>query len=109
MFRKWKSLKKWMKVVISEKTKSLSKILEEKMFLSNAFYQKILLNHQTLCSEVRNLSFTSFLSRDPISKEDLLIKKSDKIKEFSMSMHAFSKKMHENSTKGINVILATLK
>lgn len=28
MFRKWKSLKKWMKVVISEKTKAISKILE---------------------------------------------------------------------------------
>lgn len=50
------------------------------MFLTNAFYQKILLNHQTLCNEVRNLSFSNFLSRDPISKEDLLIKKSEKTK-----------------------------
>lgn len=46
------------------------------MFLTNPLYQKILLNHQTLCSEIQNLSFTTFLRRDPISKEDLLIKKS---------------------------------
>jgi hypothetical protein len=64
------------------------------MFLTNPLYQRILVNHQTLCSEIQNLSFTTFLRRDPISKEDLLIKKSENIKEFSMTLHAFSKKMH---------------
>ena len=108
-FRKWKALKKWMKVISSEKFKSISKVLDEKMFLTNMMYQKILVNHKTLCADMENLSFVTFAGRDPISKEDLLIKKSDNTKEFNISLAAFSKKMHENSINGINVILKTLR
>ena len=41
-----------MKVISGEKIKSISKILEEKMFLTNAMYQKILINHKTLCADM---------------------------------------------------------
>jgi len=53
-----------------------------------------MLNHQTLCNEVESLTFIQFAGRDPISKEDLLIKKNQNSKEFSGALHAFSKKMH---------------
>lgn len=79
------------------------------MFLTNDLYRKIILNHQTLSTEVENLTFINFAGRDPITKEDLLIKKQDNIKEFSAALHAFSKKMHDNSQKGIQMVLATLK
>lgn len=67
-FRKWKSLKKWMRVISTEKMISISKILDEKMFLTNAMYQKILINHKTLCADMENLSFSTFYNRDPVSK-----------------------------------------
>ena len=41
-----------MKVVSTEKFKEVSKILEERMFLTNAMYQKILVNHKTLCADM---------------------------------------------------------
>lgn len=47
--------------------------------------------------------------RDPVSKEDLLIKREENSKEFIVSLNAFSKKMHENSASGISVILKTLR
>lgn len=109
LFRKWKSLKKWMKIISSDKQKIISKVLEEKMFLVNPYYQKIILNHQTLCAQVENLTFVNISGRDPISKQDLLIKRTQNNQEFSASLHAFSKKMHENSDTGIKVILANLK
>jgi hypothetical protein len=94
---------------LKRKHKTICRILEEKMFLTNDLYRKIILNHQTLSTEVENLTFINFAGRDPITKEDLLIKKQDNIKEFSASLHAFSKKMHDNSQKGIQMVLATLK
>jgi hypothetical protein len=109
MFRKWKCLKKWMKIINSDKHKALSKLLEERMFLTNSFYQKIILNHQTLCTEVEGLTFINFAGRDPITKEELLIRKTDNNREFAAALHAFSKKMHENSQKGVQMVLATLK
>jgi hypothetical protein len=109
LFRKWKCLKKWMKTISYEKTHVLSKILEEKMFLTNSNYQKIVLNHQHLCTEIENLTFINFAGRDPITKEDLLIKKTDNSKEFADALRAFSRKMHENSQKGIQVVLAIIK
>lgn len=75
MFRKWKCLKKWMKIISSDKHRTVCKVLEEKMFLTNLYYQKVILNHQTLCNEVENLTFINFAGRDPINKEDLLIRK----------------------------------
>ena len=30
----------------------MSKILDEKLFFTNTMYQKILVNHKTLCAEV---------------------------------------------------------
>lgn len=98
-----------MKIISSDKHKTVCKVLEEKMFLTNLYYQKVILNHQTLCSEVEGLVFINFAGRDPINKEELLLKKNDNNKEFSANLHAFSKKMHENSQKGIQVVLATLK
>ena len=98
-----------MKVVSTEKFKEVSKILEEKMFLTNAMYQKILVNHKTLCADMENLSFVTFAGRDPISKDDLIIKRTENTKEFNVSLAGFSKKMHENSSNGINVILKTLR
>ena len=50
------------------------------MFVTNNLYRNIILNHQTLCNEVENLTFIHFAGRDPISKEDLLIKKGDNSK-----------------------------
>ena len=79
------------------------------MFLTNSMYQKILINHKTLCADLENLSFVNFMARDPISKEDLIIKRVENTKEFNLSLTAFSKKMHENSSSGINVILKTLR
>jgi hypothetical protein len=79
------------------------------MFLTNTNYQKIILNHQTLCTEIENLTFINFTGRDPITKEDLLIRKTENNKEFAAALHAFSKKMHENSQKGIQVVLAIIK
>lgn len=64
-----------MKVISSEKMKSVSKVLEEKMFLTNAMYQRILINHKTLCADMEDLTFSKFYLRDPVSKEDLLIKR----------------------------------
>lgn len=58
---------------------------------------------------MENLSFVNFVARDPISKEDLIIKRVDNTKQFNMDLTAFSKKMHENSASGINVILKTLR
>lgn len=98
-----------MKIINSDKHRKTCKVLEEKMFLTNSYYQKIILNHQTLCTEVQALTFISFTGRDPITKEDLLMRKSDNHKEFQAALHTFSKKMHDNSDKGINVILAHLK
>lgn len=57
-----------MKVISSEKMKGISAILEKKMFLTNSMYQKILINHKTLCASMENLSFVNFIGRDPISK-----------------------------------------
>ena len=94
MFRKWKCLKKWMKIICSDKHKAICKVLEDKMFLTNLYYQKVILNHQTLCNEVEGLQFINFAARDPINKEELLIKKNDNNREFSANLHAFSKKMH---------------
>lgn len=79
------------------------------MFLTNAMYQKILINHKTLCADMENLSFATFYIRDPVSKEDLLIKRVENSKQFNISLNVFSKKMHENSASGINVILKTLR
>lgn len=98
-----------MKVISTEKIKGISAILEKKMFLTNSMYQKILINHKTLCASMENLSFANFIGRDPISKEDLLIKRADNTKQFNLDLTIFSKKMHENSTSGINVILKTLR
>ena len=50
LFRKWKCLKKWVKMISTDKHRTLCKILEEKMFLTSDLYQKIILNHQTLCT-----------------------------------------------------------
>lgn len=108
-FRKWKSLKKWMRVISTEKMKNISKVLEEKMFLTNSLYQKILINHKTLCADLENVSFVNFTARDPISKEDLIIKRHENSKEFNLSLTAFSHKMHDNSNSGIDVILKTLR
>jgi hypothetical protein len=47
------------------------------MFLTNLYYQKVILNHQTLCNEVEGLMFINFAGRDPINKEELLLKKND--------------------------------
>jgi hypothetical protein len=109
LFRKWKCLKKWMKIISSEKIRIVCKVLEDKMFLTNNLYRTMLLNHQTLCTEVESLTFIQFAGRDPITKEDLLIKKGDNNRTFSGALHALSNKMHQKSQEGINMVLATLK
>jgi hypothetical protein len=79
------------------------------MFLTNPLYQKMLVNHQTICAELENISFVNLATHEPITKEDLLIRRTDNRKEFAAYLSAFSKKMHENTSNGTNVILSTLK
>jgi hypothetical protein len=50
------------------------------MFLTNDLYRRIILNHQTLATELQGLTFINFAGRDPITKEELLIKKQDNTK-----------------------------
>jgi hypothetical protein len=66
-----------MKVISTEKFKHISKILDAELFVTNPIYQKILVNHKTLCAEVEDLSFVKFASRDPISLDELMVKRTE--------------------------------
>lgn len=72
LFRKWKTLMKWVKVMSSERKKKISNTLKEKLFLANPMYQKILLNHKTLCCEIEGLDFINLHVREPMSKQEFL-------------------------------------
>lgn len=57
-------------------------------------YQKILLNHKTLCCEIEGLDFINLHVREPMSKQEFLESKNATAEEFSADLSAFSARLH---------------
>lgn len=56
-FRKWKTLKKWVKVLFKQRSTKIQEKLNEKLYILDPIYQNLLLTHKSLCYDFERLRF----------------------------------------------------
>ncbi|CAD8108771.1 unnamed protein product [Paramecium sonneborni] len=117
-FRKWKTLKKWQKILHYQRTSIVQGQLCEKMLILNPIYQKLIVTHRSLCYDIESLRIVDI---DKIEEE--LTDKKDQylsLQEFSLLQQKQrnklvekiliqSKKMKENCISGLKTVIDKLR
>ena len=100
-FRKWKTLKKWVKILFIKKSKKICKKLEDNLFIAHPIYQKILLKHKSLCCDLEQLRFIDISNQIEIQTLDIFASIQETRRRYvSDQLKIFSNKMHENVKLG---------
>lgn len=56
-FRKWKTLKKWQKILFFKRQYLISDLLTKRLYILDPNFQKIILSHRNICLEIEKLKF----------------------------------------------------
>lgn len=105
-FRKWKSLKKWQKLLQIRRNKHVAKVLSENLFQIHSIYQKILLKHRSFTANIeamRLMDFSSFL--EVKSLEDFATIQEKKRRLIFEYLQILSEQMHENCSLGLQTLM----
>ncbi|KAL4470156.1 hypothetical protein ABPG72_009081 [Tetrahymena utriculariae] len=100
-FRKWKTLKKWCKIIYQQRHKQLGDILNEKLFILKPIYQKLLLNHRALCYDIEKLRFVDVQGSDTLTLQEFQDLQQNQRSDVASKLETFSQKLHDNCRKGI--------
>jgi len=109
-FRKWKTLKKWQKLLQIRRNKKIAIILSDNLFHVHSIYQKILLRHRNFTATLENLRLLDFPSIIEIKTleefSELQAKKRRLIFDY---LQVLSEQMHESCKEGLKVLMNRIK
>ena len=109
-FRKWKTLKKWQKLLQIRRNKKTALILSESLFQVHSIYQKILLKHRAYTASLENLRLMDFsgLMEYKTLQEFTEIQANKRRLVFDY-LQVLSAQMHSSCQEGLNVLLERVK
>jgi len=112
-FRSWKTLKKWVKILRKNQRNACKAQLNEKLFIANPLFQKIILKHKEYCLEIEALRFVDIGQQiqqvEVQSLEDFKTNQEKKRAEVVEILQEYSIKLHDNARAGIKKILEKLR
>ena len=109
-FRRWRTLKKWIKILRAKKKDAVSAKLMDKLFYANPILQSLLLKHKEFCSTIEKMRFVDSQLNFDIQTLDLFSSAQKRKRTSAIEdLKKFSRDLHENSRAGIRKILENLR
>lgn len=109
-FRKWKTLKMWIRNVTRHKVSNYKKSLEEKLFILHPVLQETLKQHRKLCCEMEELRFVDLTQQVEVQKLKEFAENQEKKRKFvNERVQEISKRARENVRAGFKECLDQLR
>ena len=109
-FRVWKTVKMWQRNISRFRRDRRRKKLEDKLYMVDPAYAKVLLAHRYMCMDIERMKFIDIPGYlDQTSLEDFVKRQRDRIEEVKKYIHDSNKALRENVVQGVLSIMNQLR
>lgn len=109
-FRVWKTVKMWLRNVNHYRRERRRKKLEEKLYLVDDSYSKVLLTHRTMCLEIEKMKFIEIPGYlDQLTLTEFVAKQRERIHEVRTYIIETKRVLRDNILQGVVSIMNQLR